>query len=183
MQQSLWPTISPHSSHASSPYLPCLLYKPSHPTPSFDRAAEKIRRTIAEAFVAVERQWLEVGDSSGTTVTCLLITGSLLTLANVGDSEAFIDTGCSILELTNSHNIQRNAKEHARLVKAGCRVAKIGLHLRGPAEPGEVGVGPLRVWNKGTGGLCVSRSIGDQGSGPQVRIYSQSVWAVGCGSY
>ena len=110
-----------------------------------------------------------MGDSSGTTVTCLLITGSLLTLANVGDSEAFIDTGCSIMELTSCHNIDRNIKEQARLVRAGCQVARIALHLGGPADPWERGVGPLRVWNKSSGGLCVSRSIGDYPSGPHVR--------------
>lgn len=141
-----------------------------HPTPSFDRSAEKIRQAITEAFVAMERQWNDVGDTSGTTVTCLLITGSLLTLANVGDSEAFIDTGCSILELTKSHNLDRNVNEQARLVKAGCNVARIALRLGGPASPGEMGVGPLRVWNKSRGGLCLSRSIGDYAIGPNVGV-------------
>ena len=43
---------------------------------------------------------------SGTTVTIVLVTGALLTAANIGDSAAVLDTGCSMLELTDSHRIQ-----------------------------------------------------------------------------
>ena len=43
---------------------------------------------------------------AGTTVTIVLVTGCLLTSANIGDSAAVLDTGCSMLELTDSHRIQ-----------------------------------------------------------------------------
>jgi serine/threonine protein phosphatase PrpC len=39
-------------------------------------------------------------------VTLALVTGSLLTVANVGDSLAVLDTGCSLLPLTTSHRVQ-----------------------------------------------------------------------------
>lgn len=103
--------------------------------------------------------------TAGTTVTIALLLGRLLTCANVGDSEAVLDTGCSILPLTHSHRLQTNLQEQARLRKAGCEVAPYGFHLQGPAKPDEQGVGPLRVWPSG---LCVSRSIGDSDAGPEV---------------
>ena len=34
--------------------------------------------------------------------------GNLLTVANVGDSKAFIDTGSEVTELTTSHRIEDN---------------------------------------------------------------------------
>lgn len=35
--------------------------------------------------------------------------GNLLTVANVGDSKAFVDTGSEIVELTTTHRIEDNA--------------------------------------------------------------------------
>ncbi|GAX80480.1 hypothetical protein CEUSTIGMA_g7918.t1, partial [Chlamydomonas eustigma] len=102
---------------------------------------------------------------SGTTVTLALVTGSLITVANLGDSEAVLDTGCSIIEMTQSHRFQDNSSECQRMRSLGSKVASLGLHLQGPAEPGERGVGPLRCW---PGGLCVGRGIGDGDAGPGV---------------
>ena len=62
-------------------------------------------------------------------MTLALLTGRLLTVANVGDSSAVLDTGCSLLELTRSHRIQDSPKEHARLKGAGCKLAPLGMHL------------------------------------------------------
>ena len=39
----------------------------------------------------------------------VLVTGALLTVANIGDSSAVLDTGCSMLELTTSHRVQVGA--------------------------------------------------------------------------
>ena len=101
----------------------------------------------------------------GSTVSIILITGCLLTAANVGDSAAVIDTGCSFLELTDSHRIHDHVSEKERLLTAGCTLAQLGFHLEGPARPKEPGFGPLRIW---PGGLCVSRSIGDIRAGPEI---------------
>lgn len=106
-----------------------------------------------------------ITQTAGTTVTAAIVIGYLLTVANLGDSSAVLDTGCSILELTGSHRIQSNADEQARLRLAGCTLAPLGFHLQGPARQGELGVGPLRLW---PGGLCVSRSVGDLDAGPEV---------------
>ena len=103
--------------------------------------------------------------TAGTTVSMVLITDYLMTVANTGDSEGVLDTGVSMLELTESHRIQTHELERQRLRNAGCQVAQLGFHLEGPARPGEPGVGPLRIW---PGGLCVSRSVGDVDAGPEI---------------
>lgn len=60
----------------------------------------------------------------------MVVTGSLVTVANVGDSAAVLDTGCSMLELTRSHRIHTDDEERARLKAAGCTVASLGFHLQ-----------------------------------------------------
>ncbi len=54
-------------------------------------------------------------------------TGDILTAANVGDSLAVLDTGCSVLDLSETHRLQRNKAEAARLRAAGLLVAQTGL--------------------------------------------------------
>jgi hypothetical protein len=61
-------------------------------------------------------------------VTIVLVNGCLLTSANIGDSAAVLDTGCSLLELTDSHRIQDHVKEKARLLAAGCNLAQVCSH-------------------------------------------------------
>lgn len=102
---------------------------------------------------------------AGTTVTLALVICNLLTVANIGDSDAILDTGCSIMEISHSHRIASNSAEQHRLKAEGYIIAPIGFHLQGPAKAGEEGVGPLRIW---PGGLCVGRSIGDADAGPAV---------------
>ena len=36
---------------------------------------------------------------TGTTLTVILVTGFLLSVANIGDSMAVLDTGCSMLQV------------------------------------------------------------------------------------
>lgn len=127
--------------------------------------AELVRRAVCETFIRLDNDWIAVGHMAGTTVSAVIVVGYLLTTANVGDSSAVLDTGCSILELTGSHRIHNNVEEQARLRAAGCQLAPLGFHLQGPARPNELGVGPLRLW---PGGLCVSRSVGDLDAGPEV---------------
>ena len=49
-----------------------------------------------------------LSDVAGTTFTMAVLLGSLLTVANVGDSRAFMDTGSELVELTTSHRIEDN---------------------------------------------------------------------------
>lgn len=43
---------------------------------------------------------------AGSTMTLAVISGWLFTMANCGDSNAILDTGGEVLEITNSHRIQ-----------------------------------------------------------------------------
>lgn len=127
--------------------------------------SEKIRRGISSAVVLADNRWTATAQLAGTTMTLVVVSGWLVTVANTGDSSAVIDTGDHISEITVSHRIQINTAEQERLRKGGALLAPLGFHLQGPAKPKEMGVGPLRMW---PGGLCVSRSIGDLDTGPLI---------------
>lgn len=44
--------------------------------------------------------------AAGTTLTLAVVSGWLLTVANTGDSNAIIDSGDDVQEITHSHRIQ-----------------------------------------------------------------------------
>lgn len=122
--------------------------------------ADLVSSCLCEAFVAMDDAWCtddEACDASGAALTVVMITGRLVTAAAVGDSAALLDTGFSVLDLTESHRIHDNEKEMQRLKAAGCQLAPCGIYgtIAGPGDPG---IGPKRVW---PGGLACSRSIGD----------------------
>lgn len=127
--------------------------------------AEHLRKALCDTFVKIDNDWTKLGQHAGTTVTVVLVTGWLTSVANVGDSCAVLDTGACVLELTKPHRLQTNMDEQQRLRATGAHIAPLGFHLQGPAKPQEIGVGPLRLW---PGGLCVSRSVGDLDSGAEV---------------
>jgi serine/threonine protein phosphatase PrpC len=136
-------------------------------TDLFIKHAESLQASLCDTCVSLHNLFCETGDLSGATLTVTLLSCScrLLTICNVGDSEAIIDTGLSIFEATSNHRIHDMISEQERLKKAGYTIAALGLHLAGPAKEGEPSIGPLRVW---PGGLCPSRSIGDVDAGPGV---------------
>jgi hypothetical protein len=189
--------------------------------------ATDLRSAIVTGVMNTEKLWQAKGHYAGTTMTAAFITGPLLTIANVGDSQAMVDLGeprkgapglpglfvrlpagvvtprllpavpqatpellrpfmplaaegsqrarsCRALtrsrppgphprrpagqptqEVTHSHRIGENKKEQSRMKSAGLIVAPLGTHLQGPAKPGEVGVGPLRIW-PGAPGLAAA---------------------------
>lgn len=98
-------------------------------------------------------------------MTVAVATGALLTVANVGDSNAFLDNGAEIMPLTAEHRVQSHRGERERLKAGNAYIAPISCYLDGPAAPGASGQGPLRHW---PGGLCVSRAIGDFDAGPLI---------------
>lgn len=101
----------------------------------------------------------------GTTVTVALLTGRFLTIANVGDSSAYLLTRTGDAEMTKNHRVSSCPVEQKRLLSEQVHLAPLDKDLKGPAEIGKQGLGPLRVW---PGGLAVSRSIGDADVAPQV---------------
>lgn len=117
-----------------------------------------IRKALLDAFMSVDRAWYKEKKHSGATLTVALIVGRLLTIANVGDSSAFLHDGQDFYQLSKDHRLDDSPSEKTRLMKANVQLAPLRASLSGPAEVGEKGYGPLRAW---PGGLAVSRSIGD----------------------
>ncbi|KAF5952134.1 hypothetical protein HYC85_010078 [Camellia sinensis] len=105
------------------------------------------------------QEWLQAlpralvaGETSGTTVTFVVIDGWTVTVASVGDSRCILDTQGGVVSLlTVDHRLEENAEERERVTASGGEVGR--LNVFGGNE-----VGPLRCW---PGGLCLSRSIGD----------------------
>ncbi|CAN8305806.1 unnamed protein product [Cochlearia groenlandica] len=92
------------------------------------------------------------GETSGTTVTFVLIDRWTITVASVGDSRCILDTQGGVVSLlTVDHRVEENVEERERITASGGVVRR--LNIFGGNE-----VGPLRCW---PGGLCLSRSIGD----------------------
>jgi len=88
-------------------------------------------------------------------VTLAIIDGSVVTVASVGDSRCVLEAEGSIYYLSADHRFDANEEEVGRVTECGGEVGR--LNVVGGAE-----IGPLRCW---PGGLCLSRSIGDQDVG------------------
>ncbi|KAG5549063.1 hypothetical protein RHGRI_014435 [Rhododendron griersonianum] len=95
---------------------------------------------------------LVAGETSGTTVTFVVIDGWTVTVASVGDSRCILDTQGGVVSLlTVDHRLEENVEERERVTASGGEVGRLNVF-------GGNAVGPLRCW---PGGLCLSRSIGD----------------------
>lgn len=131
-------------------------------------SAGMIRQALAQTYLSLDHSFCATASESGCTLTTAVVAGRLLTVANVGDSAAYLDTGSELLQLTTSHRLADNPSEVARLRAAGALVAPAqpGLSAgepRRPATSGARGIGPLRFWPCG---VTVSRVIGDPSLGP-----------------
>jgi serine/threonine protein phosphatase PrpC len=61
----------------------------------------------------------------GCTLTAALVHNNLLTLASLGDSSAYLDTGDEVVKLTRDHNVAINAEETERLRRLGVKMARL----------------------------------------------------------
>ncbi|MQM13364.1 hypothetical protein Taro_046290 [Colocasia esculenta] len=94
--------------------------------------------------------------TSGTTVTFVIIDGWVATVASVGDSRCILESAeGTFYSLSADHRLEANKEEVERITASGGEVGR--LNTVGGAE-----IGPLRCW---PGGLCLSRSIGDMDVG------------------
>ncbi|XP_030546995.1 probable protein phosphatase 2C 5 isoform X1 [Rhodamnia argentea] len=119
---------------------------------SRDDWLQALPRALVAGFVKTDIEFQQRGETSGTTVTFVVIDGWTITVASVGDSRCILDTQGGVVSLlTVDHRLEENAEERERVTASGGEVGR--LNVFGGNE-----VGPLRCW---PGGLCLSRSIGD----------------------
>ncbi|CAO2834200.1 unnamed protein product [Amaranthus hypochondriacus] len=113
-------------------------------------------RALVAGFVKTDKDFLEKGQASGTTVTFAIIEGWSITVASVGDSRCILESAeGEIFCLSADHRLESNESERERVTACGGEVGR--LNTGGGTE-----IGPLRCW---PGGLCLSRSIGDKDVG------------------
>ncbi|XP_058087985.1 probable protein phosphatase 2C 15 [Magnolia sinica] len=117
---------------------------------------QALPRALVAGFVKTDKEFQSRGETSGTTVTFVIIDGWTVTVASVGDSRCILDAqGGVVTLLTVDHRLEENAEERERVTASGGEVGRLSI-------VGGVEVGPLRCW---PGGLCLSRSIGDMDVG------------------
>eukprot|EP00249_Psilotum_nudum_P000963 c13197_g1_i1 orf=919-1686(+) len=123
---------------------------------SRDEWLAALPRALVAGFVKTDKEFQTKEQSSGTTVTFVVVDGWTVTVASVGDSRCILDSqGGAISMLTVDHRLEENVEERERVTASGGEVGR--LSIVGGAE-----IGPLRCW---PGGLCLSRSIGDMDVG------------------
>lgn len=126
------------------------------PNLSRDEWLAMLPRALVAGFVKTDKEFQKKEQSSGTTVTFVVVDGWTVTVASVGDSRCILDSqGGVVSTLTVDHRLEENAEERDRVTASGGEVGR--LCMVGGAE-----IGPLRCW---PGGLCLSRSIGDMDVG------------------
>eukprot|EP00803_Ostreobium_quekettii_P005450 evm.model.scf_764.4 EVM.evm.TU.scf_764.4 scf_764:35360-39380(-) len=145
--------------------LPSMQLPKAFQTAEGKKFAAKISEAIIDAFAAIDTIWRSQNIVSGTTVTVAVVVGWLLTVANIGDSLAFLRTAGRVYPMTANHRLASNSSEVSRLKNAGVQVARVSQGLDGPAAEDGTGFGPLRAW---PGGLAVGRSLGDIDACPEV---------------
>lgn len=117
-----------------------------------DEWLQALPRALVAGFVRTDIEFQQKGETSGTTVTFVVIDGWTVTVASVGDSRCILDTQGGVVSLlTVDHRLEENAEERERVTASGGEVGRLNVF-------GGNAVGPLRCW---PGGLCLSRSIGD----------------------
>ncbi|KAL7245164.1 hypothetical protein ACSBR2_000483 [Camellia fascicularis] len=109
-------------------------------------------RALVAGFVKTDKDFQERAQTSGTTVTFMIIEGWFITVASVGDSRCVLESADGeIYYLSADHRLECSVEERERITASGGEVGR--LNTGGGTE-----IGPLRCW---PGGLCLSRSIGD----------------------
>lgn len=117
-----------------------------------DEWVAALPRALVAGFVKTDKDFQSKAQTSGTTVTFVIIEGWVITVASVGDSRCILESAeGDLYYLSADHRLECNVEERERITASGGEVGR--LNTGGGAE-----IGPLRCW---PGGLCLSRSIGD----------------------
>lgn len=68
------------------------------------------------------------GETSGTTVTFVVIDGWTVTVASVGDSRCILDTQGGVVSLlTVDHRLEENVEERERVTASGGEVGRLNV--------------------------------------------------------
>ncbi|XP_068636666.1 probable protein phosphatase 2C 12 [Aristolochia californica] len=123
---------------------------------SRDEWLAALPRALVAGFIKTDKDFQDHAQTSGTTVTFVIIDGWVVTAASVGDSLCILESAeGAIYSLSADHRLDENEEEVQRVTASGGEVGR--LNTGGGTE-----IGPLRCW---PGGLCLSRSIGDKDVG------------------
>eukprot|EP00268_Persea_americana_P056602 TRINITY_DN6696_c0_g2_i8.p1 TRINITY_DN6696_c0_g2~~TRINITY_DN6696_c0_g2_i8.p1 ORF type:complete len:245 (-),score=54.73 TRINITY_DN6696_c0_g2_i8:858-1592(-) len=123
---------------------------------SRDEWLAALPRALVAGFVKTDQDFKEKAQSSGTTVTFVIIDEWVVTVASVGDSRCILESAeGAIYSLSADHRLGASEQEVDRITSCGGEVGRLVI------VSGEE-IGPLRCW---PGGLCLSRSIGDKDVG------------------
>ncbi|KAM7278758.1 hypothetical protein ACFE04_005892 [Oxalis oulophora] len=121
-----------------------------------DEWVAALPRALVAGFVKTDKDFQQRAQTSGTTVTFVIIDGWVVTVGSVGDSRCILESSeGDIYYLSADHRLEINEEERSRVTASGGEVGR--LNTGGGTE-----IGPLRCW---PGGLCLSRSIGDMDVG------------------
>nr|GLL48263.1 probable protein phosphatase 2C 12 isoform X2 [Ipomoea trifida] len=124
-----------------------------------DEWVSALPRALVAGFVKTDKDFQDRVQTSGTTVTFVIIEGWVVTVASVGDSRCVLESAeGEIYYLSADHRLECNVEERKRITASGGEVGR--LNTGGGTE-----IGPLRCW---PGGLCLSRSIGDMDVGEYI---------------
>jgi len=119
---------------------------------------------IKQAFVRADEHCRAAFERSGTTATLVLVVReeqngprksrfpgdarrAFITVANVGDSSVYLDTGVNVIRLNEEHRAGTNKSETRRVEETGGTISR--------DDPKS----PYRLW---PGGLMMTRTIGDR---------------------
>ncbi|GFP84281.1 probable protein phosphatase 2c 12, partial [Phtheirospermum japonicum] len=120
-----------------------------------DEWVSALPRALVAGFVKTE-DFQERAQTSGTTMTFVIIEGWVLIIASVGDSRAVLESAeGGLYYLSADHRLECSEEERERITSSGGEVGR--LNTGAGTE-----IGPLRCC---PGGLCLSRSIGDMDVG------------------
>jgi len=79
-------------------------------------------------FIYFTFGYLMTGETSGTTVTFVVIDGWTITVASVGDSRCILDTQGGVVSLlTVDHRLEENAEERERVTASGGEVGRLNV--------------------------------------------------------
>ncbi|CAA6658882.1 unnamed protein product [Spirodela intermedia] len=124
---------------------------------SRDEWLAALPRALVAGFVKTDKDLQDKAQTSGTTVTFVIIDGWVVTVASVGDSRCILESAeGAVYSLSADHRLEANEQEVERITASGGEVGR--LNMIGGAEVHW----SLRCW---PGGLCLSRSIGDMDVG------------------